>query len=111
MAVQLGRTMSFATMGFLELIHAFDLRNHMLSIFQIGVFSNRQLVGAFFVGLVLQVAVIAIPPAASFFKVMTLDSVEWLYVAGMSLIILVINEIVKVFLRRNARKRGELLHS
>ena len=106
-ALQLGRTMAFATLSLSQLFHAFNLRSQTKSIFQIGVFSNHKLVGAFLLGLVLQVFVIAVPPAARFFKVVSLDITEWLIVAALSLFTITVNEIVKIFLRRAARKNGE----
>ena len=101
--VQLGRTMAFATLSLSQLFHAFNLRNQTKSIFQIGLFSNRSLVGAFVVGLLLQVLVIAIPAAAAFFKVTTLGWVDWLIVVALSVFPITINEIVKVFLRRKEK--------
>ncbi|HNX73410.1 MAG TPA: cation-translocating P-type ATPase [Spirochaetales bacterium] len=101
--VQLGRTMAFATLSLSQLFHAFNLRNQTKSIFQIGLFSNRSLVGAFVVGLLLQVLVIAIPPAAAFFKVTTLGWVDWLIVTALAVFPITVNEIVKVFLRRREK--------
>ena len=107
--VQLGRTMAFATLSLSQLFHAFNLRNQTKSIFQIGPFSNRSLVGAFVVGLLLQVLVIAIPQAAEFFKVTTLGWVDWLIVAALAVFPITANEIVKVFLRRKENSALETL--
>ncbi|MCE5256907.1 MAG: cation-translocating P-type ATPase, partial [Spirochaetaceae bacterium] len=103
-ALQLARTMAFATLSLAQLFHAFNLRNQTKSIFQIGLFSNRKLVGAFLGGLLLQVLVIAIPPLAVFFKVSTLGLVDWLIVAALSIFTITVNEIVKIFKRRTASK-------
>ena len=47
-----------------QLVHVFNCRNERLSLFQLGVWTNRALVWAFLLSLVVQVAVLTIPAAA-----------------------------------------------
>jgi len=90
----IGRTMAFATLSISQLVHAFNMRSEH-SLFSINVLGNRQLVGAFFVGIVLQVGVIMFAPLAEVFKVSALTPVQWLITAGLCLMPLVLVELEK----------------
>ncbi len=90
----IGRTMAFAVLSLSQLIHAFNMRSeHSLS--HLPIFSNLWLMGALVVGIILQVSVIMIPFLAGIFKVVPLDSVQWLLVAGLSIAPLPIVELEK----------------
>ena len=104
--VTMGRTMAFATLSISQLVHAFNMRSEA-SIFnmQKGIFENRYLVGALFVGVLLQVGVISIPPVAEVFRVMPLHGMAWLAVAGLSLMPIIIVEIEKFLLDGRPSKR------
>ena len=52
--LEVARTMTFVALGLIELIHSFNIRSEE-SIFKIGVFHNKYLVGAFLLGLIMQV--------------------------------------------------------
>ena len=94
----LGRTMAFATLSISQLVHAFNMRSEK-SLFAIDPLGNRQLVGAFLVGLALQVGVIMLPPLAEVFKVAALSAGQWLIVAGLCLVPLVVVELEKKMAR------------
>jgi len=98
----LGRTMAFTTLSLSQLVHAFNMRSEN-SIFKIRIFKNRYLVGALIIGTFLQVSVISIPQVASIFHVMPLASEQWMIVAGLSLLPIVIVEIEKFLLQKFAR--------
>ncbi len=91
-----GRTMAFATLSISQLVHAFNMRSEH-SLFTIGLSGNMYLVGAFGVGLLLQSAVIMVAPLAAAFKVTPLNSLQWLVVAGLSLMPLLLVESQKFF--------------
>lgn len=93
------RTMSFVVLAASQLFYSLSMRNSIKSIFQIGVFSNKYLIGAIIVGIILQVGVISIPNLASAFGVHNLSFYDWRLVIGFALIPLVVNEIIKVFMR------------
>lgn len=99
-ALKLARTMAFATLSLSQLFHAFNLRHPTRSLFSIGIFGNRYLVGAFAAGCLLQVLVIMIPPFAGFFKVTGLGAMDWLIVLLLAVFTITLNEVVKVFKRR-----------
>ncbi len=93
------QTLSSAILSFSQLFHAFNLRHEKKSILQLGVFSNPYVVGALLMGILLQVLIIMTPGLAGFFKVVPLPLSDWLWVIGFSVAPVVLNEIVKLFLR------------
>ena len=99
-------TMAFATLVFCELTRAFAVRSERLSIFQIGLFSNKTMNKAFLIGLVLQLAVLLIPPLQSIFSITSLTAPEWVVVVCLGLVPLVLSEITKAVNR--VRHRDEL---
>ena len=88
-------TMSFATLVFCELTRAFAVRSEHHSIFKIGLFSNSMMNKAFAVGLILQLAVLLIPPLQEVFDVTSLNATEWAVVICLAFVPLVTSEIVK----------------
>jgi Ca2+-transporting ATPase len=88
-------TMAFATLTFCQLFHAFDVRSEEHSIFQIGIYSNRAMNRAFWIGAVLQLAVLCLPPLQAVFHTVTLRLIEWLVVLGLALVPVVLTETVK----------------
>ena len=93
------RTMSFVVLAASQLFYSLAMRNPTKSIFQIGLFSNRYLIGAILAGFILQFGVISIPFLADAFNVTNLSLSDWGLVLAFSLIPLTIYEIFKVFLR------------
>ncbi len=93
-------TMAFLTLSFCELFRSFTCRSERLSLFQIGVFSNRWLVVAFVASVVMVVATVLIPFLRPLFDTHPLGMTEWGVVLGLALIPAVAEEITKWFLRR-----------
>ena len=89
-----GRTMAFAVLSLSQLVHAFNMRTEH-SLTQIFLGSNLYLVGAFFVGCVLQAGVIMIEPLSAVFGVCSLTWKEWMIVGGLSLVPLPVVELEK----------------
>ncbi|MCL2398056.1 MAG: calcium-translocating P-type ATPase, PMCA-type [Defluviitaleaceae bacterium] len=107
--VTMGRTMAFATLSISQLVHAFNMRSES-SIFRIRLFENRYLVGALFVGIILQVSVISIAPIANVFRVMPLAAEAWLVVALLSLLPIIIVEIEKFLINpRQLRQKQKTI--
>ena len=94
--IEVGRTMAFVSLGLLELIHSFNIKSEE-SIFKVGLFENKYLMGAFILGAILQVVVVVIPSVAEVFKLVPLTQVQWMYTFGISILPLVIMEIQKAF--------------
>ena len=94
------RTMAFVVLAASQLFYSLAMRNPTKSIFQIGIFSNLYLIGAIIIGFILQFSVISIPFLANAFKVHNISIQDWGLVILFALIPLMINEIVKIFLRK-----------
>ncbi|WP_340026835.1 cation-translocating P-type ATPase [Paenibacillus sp. FSL K6-1096] len=99
-------TMAFATLGLLQLTHAFNVRSNTKSLFQIGLFSNRFMLGASVISGLLLVLVILIPGLNEWFGVEHLNGLQWGIVCGAALAIVVIVELVKLVLRISGRGKN-----
>lgn len=103
-ALEYARTMAFVVLATSQLFYSFTLRSEAKSIFQVGIFKNKYLVGSLFAGIILQIGVITIPFLASAFNVHTLPLNDWIVVFGFALIPLTVNEIIKIFMRIHRKK-------
>ncbi len=92
--IEVGRTMAFVTLGLLELVHSFNLKSDE-SIFRVGVLSNKYLIGAFILGIFLQVSVVVIPSLNNIFKLVSLNETQWIYTVIISLMPVIVVEIQK----------------
>ncbi len=101
------RTVAFSVMVVAQLVHAFNSRSGRLSLFHLGMASNRSLVWAFLFSLGMQLAVLTIPAAAPIFKVATLPLEDWELMAAMALLPLVFMEAVKWFRRSRSPASGQ----
>ena len=104
--LEVGRTMAFVSLSMLELTHSFNVRSEE-SIFKIGVFKNIYLVGAFALGLILQVSVVIIPQIARIFDVVPLNKIQWIYTILISISPIFILEIQK---KINEIKFGKIIY-
>lgn len=94
-----GMTMAFLTMSMAEIFHSFNLRSRRKSIFSIKT-QNKFLWGAMLVSILLTLAVIYIPFLSNAFELETISFVEYVVSILMSLSVIPIVEIVKLFQRR-----------
>jgi len=97
--VEYARTMAFMVLVMCQLFYALALRNSTKSIFQIGVFSNKFLVGAIFLGVILQLLVVGIPAMQRAFHLQMPDLDGWIIAISLGLVPLLFNEIFKIFIR------------
>lgn len=97
--VEYARTMAFMVLVCCQLFYSLAVRNSKKSIFQIGVFSNKYLVGAIVLGVSLQFLMISIPFVQKAFKLQMLDARGWLVAILLGLVPLMVSEILKVFVR------------
>ena len=104
--LEVGRTMAFVSLSMLELTHSFNVRSEE-SIFKIGIFKNIYLIGAFVLGLILQVSVVIIPQIARIFDVVPLNKVQWIYTMLISISPIFILEIQK---KINEIKFGKIIY-
>jgi len=101
------RTMSFVVLAASQLFYSLTIRSATKSIFQIGLFSNKYLIGSIIIGFILQIGVISIPFLASAFKVHNLSLRDWGIVILFALIPLFVNEIIKFFMRVAEKKENK----
>ena len=105
-SLEVGRTMAFVCLGMLELVHSFNIKSEE-SIFKVGIFENKYLVGAFLLGTIMQVGVVIFSPIASIFKLVPLNNIQWIYTILISLVPIVIVEIQKKW---NEIKFGKIVY-
>ena len=94
------RTVAFTVLVVAQLVHVFNCRNERLSLFQLGVGTNRVLVWAFLLSLVVQVAVLTVPAVATIFKVVPLPIEDWALMGGLGVLPFLLMELVKALRRR-----------
>lgn len=102
--VEYARTMAFMVLVMCQLFFSLAVRNSSKSIFQIGIFSNKYLVGAIVLGVLLQLIVICIPVMQRAFHLQLLDLGGWLIAISLGLVPLLVNEIVKIFIRARIKR-------
>jgi len=95
-AESIGITMAFATLAFIQLAHAFNVRSSKDSVMKIGLFSNPYMLAAAFLSAGLMAAVILVPGLAPLFRVSSLSLTQWSIVVGLSLLIIPLVELVKL---------------
>ncbi len=105
--LEVGRSMAFVALGMLELVHSFNVKSDE-SIFKAGLFKNKYLIGAFALGVLLQVIVVMVPALANIFSLVPLNGTQWLYTIGISLLPLVIIEAQK---KLNEIKLGKRIYA
>ncbi|MGO3238391.1 MAG: calcium-translocating P-type ATPase, PMCA-type [Psychroflexus halocasei] len=93
------RTMAFMSLIASQLFYALAFRHYRKSIFQIGIFSNKYLTGAIIIGFLLQILVLEIPVLQEAFKLQSIDAAGWAMAIGLGLVPLIVNEIIKLYLR------------
>jgi Ca2+-transporting ATPase len=97
-------TMAFATLGLMQLFHAFNVKSVHQSLFQVGPFRNKSFNWAILLSFVLMMIIIVVPGLNDIFRVAHLDLYQWGIVIGASFAIIPIVEIVKAF-QRSAQKK------
>ncbi len=100
-AVNLAETMAFATLGTIQLFHAFNVKHIFNSLFSDNPFNNKYLNGASLLSGVLLYGVILIPGINDFFDVTLPTTAEgWMIIVAASFSIIVLVEIIKFILRK-----------
>ena len=94
----LGQTMAFVTLSSAQLFHAFNVKSEH-SILNKKLFSNKYLLGAFVLGIALQMGICYIAPLAKIFKVIPLELPYLGICFGLAFAPIVIVEIAKLIKR------------
>ena len=106
--LEAGRTMAFLSIGFLELIHSFNVKNEK-SIFEAGLFENKYLVGSFVLGIFIQAIVVVVPAFAKVFEVVPLNLTQWIITVAISILPVPVIELQKKldFKNKTVEKKEE----
>ena len=94
-----GETMAFATLGLIQLFHAFNVKSVYKSLGQVGAFKNKMFNYAILLSSVMLLSVMVIPGLTTVFDVATLTAGQWLFVVASAFMIVPIVEVVKVIMR------------
>jgi len=97
-------TMSLTTLAIMQWFNAWNVRSEKESIFRTNPFSNKMLLGATFIVIMLQLAVVYWQPLQKLFQTVPLTLSDWSLAIGVSLSIIVVEEIRKFFYRLQVKK-------
>jgi P-type Ca2+ transporter type 2C len=98
-------TTAFATLGLVQLCHAYTIRSETKSVWSMGFFSNKRLNQAVTIAALLQVSVIVIPAFNDLFQVKQLFWEEWIVTIVASLAIVPIVEFQKSIIRKKQMQK------
>jgi Ca2+-transporting ATPase len=98
------QTMIFTTLVMFEMFNAFNCRSERESLLKIGPFSNRWLVVAVAISILMQLTVIYIPSFRMVFDTVALSITDWLIIIPLSSFPLIATELVKLWSRSKADK-------
>jgi len=98
------QTVLFTTIAFAELAAGFAMRSERMPLWRLGLFTNRMLVGAVAVTIVLQVLLVSVPALRDIFTLEPLEAWHWLLVVGVALAYYGFVEAEKARFRRRPRK-------
>ncbi|MFW9831660.1 MAG: cation-translocating P-type ATPase, partial [Candidatus Thorarchaeota archaeon] len=97
-------TLAFTTLVIAQMVHALNSRSGYLSLFQVGFLRNRLLLLAISVSVILQLAIIYVPPLSLIFSTSPLFLQDWIIIILLSGLVFVVVELYKYFLRSQSRK-------
>lgn len=103
--VQTPVTMAFVTLSLCELLRAYTVRSERISIFHLGMFSNRYMQYAVGFSIILLLLVVTVPFLQPIFNTHFLAPHEWLVVLSLALIPAIAEEFTKIYLRWKDRSR------
>lgn len=97
--IEMGRTMAFATLITAELLRAYSSRSERNSLFTIGVFSNKFMLGATALSFALLLIVLYTPSLMGIFEVTYISLARWQVILGLGMLPLAAAEITKLIIR------------
>jgi P-type Ca2+ transporter type 2C len=102
--VQTAETMAFITLSLCELFRAYTVRSERVSIFKLGVFSNRYMQYAVGLSIVLLLLVVSVPFLQPIFNTHFMSAREWAVVLSLALIPAISEELTKAYQRWRDRQ-------
>jgi Ca2+-transporting ATPase len=100
------QTLVFTTLCFMQLGHVLAIRSERTSLLSLGLTTNRPLLGAVILTVVLQLAVIYVPALSALFGTVPLTAAELARAFAAAAAISAVVELEKWFRRRRTRKNG-----
>ncbi len=97
--VPTGETMAFATLGLIQLFHAFNVKSVYKSLATVGVFKNKMFNIAIVVSALMLLSVLVVPGLTTVFSVTVLNLEQWLIVLAAAFSIVPFVEIAKAIMR------------
>jgi len=95
LAIENVRTIIFAALSIETLFYAFSMRSLRRPLWRVPFFSNKYLLGAVALGVVLTVLAIYVPPFTQLMRTVPLTGLEWLIIVGFGIVNVIAIEIGK----------------
>ena len=99
-ALSTARTVAFATLICCELFRAFAARSERISVFKLGLFSNKMMNGSVGLSILLLLAVIYIPGVNGIFDNVMISPMSWCVILPLAVVPFILNELLKVIKNR-----------
>ena len=100
--------MAFATLGLIQLFHAYNVKSVYQSILTVGPFKSKTFNWSILVSFILLISTIVIDPLEKIFHVTKLDLSQWTVVLIGSFAMIVIVEIVKFIQRKLGMEKNAI---
>ncbi len=100
------RTVAFTTVVMFQMFYVLSARSFRHTFFSVGPLRNKKLLAAMAISILLQAAVLYIPPVSAIFRTVPLDAVDWLIVIGVSSSVFIIIELLKAVKERMNKYEG-----
>jgi len=94
------RTMAFTTLAMFQFFNALNVRSRTKSVFQLGLFTNRWLLGAMALSLVLQVLASRLPILQTALGTQPLTLADWGRIIAVTCTVFIVDEVRKLLQRR-----------
>jgi P-type Ca2+ transporter type 2C len=98
--------MAFTTLAAFQWFKAYSARSRYRSVFSLGFFGNRWLNAGVGVAIVLQVLAVHTPIGRELLSIVELTAVDWLRVVAVSIVVLLVDEGLKLV--RRLRQRSSM---
>lgn len=98
------RTMTFTFLVVSQWVNAFNAKSETKSIFKMDLLNNMWLIWGTVISIVLQLVINYVEPLNSVFGLVCISWQDWLYVTALSLSVLIVIEIAKIFTRLRIKK-------
>jgi P-type Ca2+ transporter type 2C len=99
------QTLAFVVLSIAPIFHAFTSRSQTRSVFELGLLTNRALLGSALAGLALQGVAVYVPPLRSAFHTVPLDAYDLALGLGLAALTLLAGELEKLVRRMSGRVR------